>query len=50
MTAGETGYRPTLAEEAGPVRGWLTRYFRRRIRNDAEVEDLVQDVRSDGGP
>src|SRR5580700_9182118 len=34
----------TLAEEAGPVRGWLIQYFRRRVRNNAEVEDLVQDV------
>jgi RNA polymerase sigma factor (sigma-70 family) len=42
----ETGevYRATLAEQAGPVRRWLTRYFRRRVRNDAEIEDLVQDV------
>src|SRR5262249_47487146 len=37
-------YRLKLAEEAGPVRGWLTRFFRRRIRNDAEIEDMVQDV------
>jgi RNA polymerase sigma factor (sigma-70 family) len=36
--------RSTLAEEAGPVRSWLKRFFRRRIRNDAEVEDMVQDV------
>src|SRR5580658_5508802 len=34
----------TLAEEAVPVRCWLLRYFRRRIRNDAEVEDMVQEV------
>jgi RNA polymerase sigma-70 factor (ECF subfamily) len=34
----------TLAREAGPVRRWLTGYFRRRVRNDDEVEDLVQDV------
>lgn len=33
-----------LAREAGPVRRWLTGYFRRRVRNDTEVEDLVQDV------
>lgn len=37
-------WRAVLAEEAGPVRRWLTGYFRRRIRNEAEVEDLVQDV------
>jgi RNA polymerase sigma-70 factor (ECF subfamily) len=36
--------RSQLAEEAGPVRGWLTRWFRRRVRNPADVEDLVQDV------
>jgi RNA polymerase sigma factor (sigma-70 family) len=34
----------TLADQAGPVRGWLTRYFRRRVRDLAETEDLVQDV------
>ena len=33
-----------LAGEIGPVRRWLTRYFGRRIRNNAEVEDMVQDV------
>jgi RNA polymerase sigma factor (sigma-70 family) len=37
-------HRSTLAEEARPVRGWLTRYFRRRVSNPAEVEDMVQDV------
>ena len=36
--------RSTLAEAAGPVRHWLTRYFRRRVRNDAEIDDMVQDV------
>jgi RNA polymerase sigma-70 factor (ECF subfamily) len=44
MTDDRTDYRSTLAEDAGPVRNWLTRYFRRRVRNDAEIEDLVQDV------
>jgi RNA polymerase sigma factor (sigma-70 family) len=34
----------TLAEEAEPVRLWLTRFFRRRIQNHAEIEDMVQDV------
>ncbi|WP_309643251.1 sigma-70 family RNA polymerase sigma factor [Phenylobacterium sp.] len=34
----------TLARDAGPLRRWLVRYFQRRVRNDAEVEDLVQDV------
>jgi RNA polymerase sigma-70 factor (ECF subfamily) len=33
-----------LAEQAGPVRQWLTRYFRRRIRDVAEIEDMIQDV------
>jgi RNA polymerase sigma-70 factor (ECF subfamily) len=36
--------RSALAEEAGPVRNWLTRFFRRRVRNHAEIEDMVQDV------
>src|SRR5262249_60559478 len=37
-------YRTTLAEEAGAVRLWLTRWFRRRVQNTSDVEDLVQDV------
>jgi RNA polymerase sigma factor (sigma-70 family) len=36
--------RTQLAAEAGPVRSWLIRWFRRRVRNPADVEDLVQDV------
>jgi len=36
--------RSTLADEAEPVRFWLRRFFRRRIRDHAEVEDMVQDV------
>src|SRR5262245_56399294 len=46
MTKREMGetYRSTLAEEAEPVRLWLMRWFRRRVRNAAEIEDLVQDV------
>jgi RNA polymerase sigma-70 factor (ECF subfamily) len=36
--------RSKLAEEAGPVRRWLIRYFRRRIQDYAEIEDMVQDV------
>lgn len=36
--------RSKLADEAGPVRRWLTRYFRRRISDYAEIEDMVQDV------
>lgn len=34
----------SLAREAEPVRRWLTGYFRRRVRNDSDIEDLVQDV------
>lgn len=37
-------YLSALAEEAGPVRHWLMQYFRRRVRNEAEIEDMVQDV------
>lgn len=33
-----------LGREAQPLRAALTRYFRRRIRDQTEVEDLVQDV------
>jgi RNA polymerase sigma-70 factor (ECF subfamily) len=44
MTDGKTDHPSLLAEEAGPIRGWLTRYFRRRVRNSAEVEDMVQEV------
>lgn len=33
-----------LAGQVEPVRRWLTGYFRRRVREDADVEDLVQDV------
>jgi RNA polymerase sigma factor (sigma-70 family) len=44
MAMGETGPGSKLADEVGPVRGWLTRYFRRRVQNYAEIEDMVQDV------
>jgi RNA polymerase sigma-70 factor (ECF subfamily) len=44
MAKGETGSELRLADEAGPVRSWLTRYFRRRVQNSSEIEDLVQDV------
>lgn len=44
MEKGDTGSRFELADGAGPVRGWLTRYFRRRVQNIAEIEDMVQDV------
>ena len=33
-----------LAREAEPVRRWLIGFFRRRIREEEDVEDLVQDV------
>jgi RNA polymerase sigma factor (sigma-70 family) len=44
MGKGESALQAKLAGEAGPVRGWLMRYFGRRVRNEAEVEDMVQDV------
>jgi DNA-directed RNA polymerase specialized sigma24 family protein len=46
MTEGEIArsHQSVLAEEAGSVRRWLTRYFARRVRNFAEIEDMVQDV------
>jgi RNA polymerase sigma factor (sigma-70 family) len=43
-SGGDQSYRATLAREDGPVRRLLTRYFRRRIDNSDEVEDLVQDT------
>jgi RNA polymerase sigma-70 factor (ECF subfamily) len=36
--------RGGLAREAEPLRRSLTRYFQRRIRETADVEDLVQEV------
>jgi RNA polymerase sigma-70 factor (ECF subfamily) len=36
--------RKALALEAGPLRRSLSAYFRRRIREPGEVEDLVQEV------
>ena len=46
MIEGEMGRgdQSVLAEEAGSVRRWLTRYFGRRVRNQSEIEDMVQDV------
>jgi RNA polymerase sigma factor (sigma-70 family) len=46
MTDGKAtpAYGLRLAEEAGPVRRWLTGFFQRRVQNDAEIEDMVQDV------
>src|SRR5262245_10765783 len=43
-TAGGQENQSELAAAAGPVRRWLTRYFRRRVRNDVDIEDMVQDV------
>lgn len=43
-SADRGGGRAELAREAEPVRRWLTGYFRRRIRDDSDVEDMVQDV------
>src|SRR5262249_40538955 len=34
----------SAADEAAPVRRWLTHYFRRRVRNASDIEDMVQDV------
>jgi RNA polymerase sigma-70 factor (ECF subfamily) len=36
--------RDALTREAEPVRRWLTGFFRRRVREGDDVEDLVQDV------
>lgn len=36
--------RTDAALEPEPVRRWLTRFFRRRVDNRSDVEDLVQDV------
>jgi RNA polymerase sigma-70 factor (ECF subfamily) len=44
MEKGESVFRSKLVDEAGPVRSWLMRYFRRRVQNAAEIEDMVQDV------
>lgn len=43
-SAHREGVVGTLARRAEPVRQWLTGYFRRRVRDDAEVQDLVQEV------
>src|SRR5258708_23092969 len=34
----------TLTRDAGSVRSWLVRWFARRVRQQADVEDMVQDV------
>lgn len=44
MTDAKPAPPPTLAQHVGPIRLWLIRYFQRRVRNHAEVEDMVQDV------
>jgi RNA polymerase sigma factor (sigma-70 family) len=41
---GDQTSRAVLARAAEPVRHWLSGYFRRRVRDDNDVEDLVQDV------
>lgn len=38
------GVLGNLARQAEPVRCWLMSYFRRRVPERADVEDLVQDV------
>lgn len=43
-SADRSGGRAELARHAEPVRRWLTGYFRRRLRDDSDVEDMVQDV------
>ena len=43
--ADETPVGPTtLTQQAGPMRSWLARWFARRVRDQADVEDMVQDV------
>jgi RNA polymerase sigma-70 factor (ECF subfamily) len=34
----------TLTQDARSVRSWLVRWFARRVREQADVEDMVQDV------
>jgi len=34
----------TLEREAVSLRRWLAAYFRRRVRNEADIDDMVQDV------
>src|SRR5579859_7982129 len=36
--------RATPTQDAGSVRAWLVRWFARRVREQADVEDMVQDV------
>jgi RNA polymerase sigma factor (sigma-70 family) len=37
-------HRTTLEQEAVSLRRWLAGYFRRRVRNEADIDDMVQDV------
>jgi len=34
----------SLDREAGSLRRWLAGYFRCRVRNEADIDDMVQDV------
>lgn len=43
-SAGNRTVDAELERTAEPVRRWLMGFFRRRVREDGEVEDLVQDV------
>ena len=43
-TGEDGGSRATLDARAGPVRSWLTSFFRRKVGDNADVEDMVQDV------
>src|SRR6266851_879410 len=36
--------RTARTQHAGSVRSWLVRWFARRVREQADVEDMVQDV------
>jgi RNA polymerase sigma-70 factor (ECF subfamily) len=40
----DDGPNSALARQAGPLRQSLARFFRRRVPDQAEVEDLVQEV------
>jgi len=45
MAAGQKHATLTsLAGDAGPVRRWLVAYFRRRLNEKADAEDLAQEV------
>jgi hypothetical protein len=40
----DPGPDQALAREARPLRQWLVRYFRKRVGDAADVEDMVQEV------